>query len=618
MKWNTIPQEIAFAAEEANKKLAGTEHITVRFEPSDCLRVSRQEDELVIGYSRIGEALRGMSMARRLWDSGETVIQRAKYDTMTFMADCSRNAVLKPEAVKELVVDLAMMGYTSLMLYTEDTYEIPGEPYFGHMRGRYTMEELKQLDAYGAALGIELIPCIQVLAHLNNIFNWPAYAKVNDLDDILVADDPETYALVDRMLCVCRECFGSKRILVGMDEAHLLGRGNYLDKYGYSPKPDIMLRHIAGVLKLCKKYDFAPVMWGDMFFRMQFGTYNNITEGELSAEVLAKLPEGMDQCYWTYYNYRQMEPTLDHMFAQFARMDREIWFAGGCWTWHGVTPKNYYSQAIIPVQLRYAEKYGVKNIIATAWGDDGAECSMFSMLPTLMMYGELNYSPADAQTLELRFRDCFAMSFADFMKVDQVALPEQTGIEHLASMPTQYERMAMYNDVLLGIMDRDLEQGPGPEYYREAAQVLAGVPENRHSVLFETQRQLARVLEIKSDLPRRIKAAYRIGDKQALAEILDRDFPELDLRLDGFLQAFRTQWYTYNRPFGFEVQEMIVGGMRERLKGAGARIRAYLNGEVEHLEELEQPDLPYDPDKHTAYLNNWKKNFTACRMTVAM
>ena len=43
---------------------------------------------------------------------------------------------------------LVKMGYDTLELYTEDTYEIEGEPYFGYMRGRYTAREIKEIDVY--------------------------------------------------------------------------------------------------------------------------------------------------------------------------------------------------------------------------------------------------------------------------------------------------------------------------------------------------------------------------------------------------------------------------------------------------------------------------------------
>ena len=57
------------------------------------------------------------------------------------MLDCSRNAVMKPEKVKEFILTVKKFGYNSIMLYLEDTYEVCGEPLFGYLRGRYTKEE---------------------------------------------------------------------------------------------------------------------------------------------------------------------------------------------------------------------------------------------------------------------------------------------------------------------------------------------------------------------------------------------------------------------------------------------------------------------------------------------
>ena len=38
------------------------------------------------------------------------------------------------------------------MPYTEDIYEVDGEPYFGYMRGSYTKAEMKEIDALPIAL----------------------------------------------------------------------------------------------------------------------------------------------------------------------------------------------------------------------------------------------------------------------------------------------------------------------------------------------------------------------------------------------------------------------------------------------------------------------------------
>lgn len=58
------------------------------------------------------------------------------FKTIGAMIDTSRCAVPRVETVKKILDYLAVMGYNMAMLYTEDTVELEGRPYFGYMRGR--------------------------------------------------------------------------------------------------------------------------------------------------------------------------------------------------------------------------------------------------------------------------------------------------------------------------------------------------------------------------------------------------------------------------------------------------------------------------------------------------
>ena len=122
------------------------------------------------------------------------------------MVDCSRDACYKPDAVEKFTDIVAKMGYNMLMLYTEDTYSLEGEPYFGYMRGRYTNDEWKRMDAYAKSRGVELVPCIQTLAHLSAVTRWQTYGETCvDDHDIFLVDQPETYALIEKMFAWAAE-----------------------------------------------------------------------------------------------------------------------------------------------------------------------------------------------------------------------------------------------------------------------------------------------------------------------------------------------------------------------------------------------------------------------------
>ena len=184
------------------------------------------------------------------------------------MLDMSRNGVMNIATLKKYIDNLSLFGYNMLQLYTEDTYEVNNEPYFGYLRGGYKKAEIKEIDEYCKQKGIELIPCIQTLAHIRNIFRYSVYDSVRDLGDILLIDEPRTYELIENMFSTLAECFTSRKVHIGMDEAFMVGLGNYRTKHGICDRYDLLVRHLNKVVEIAKKYNFHPIMWSDMFFRM--------------------------------------------------------------------------------------------------------------------------------------------------------------------------------------------------------------------------------------------------------------------------------------------------------------------------------------------------------------
>ena len=159
------------------------------------------------------------------------------------MLDCSRNAVMKPEKVKEFIDVLAKIGYNTLELYMEDTYEIEGEPYFGYLRGGYTAQELKDIDAYAEEKGVELIPAIQTLAHFNNLAKLPHYEDIIDINDILLVENEKTYALIDKMFKTLHETFSSRLVNIGMDEAQQATPSLFFGVPLYPAHPTVQRKH---------------------------------------------------------------------------------------------------------------------------------------------------------------------------------------------------------------------------------------------------------------------------------------------------------------------------------------------------------------------------------------
>ncbi len=508
------------------------------------------------------------------------------------MVDCSRNAVLSVSGVKRLIDCLEKMGYNMLMLYTEDTYEVDNQPKFGYLRGRYTKDEMKNIVAYGEAHGIEMIPCIQTLAHLNQIFRYPEYQAIRDCDDILLADDDRTYALIEDMFKTLRECYKTNLIHIGMDEAHNLGKGKYRDIHGDTNRFEILKKHLDKVAEIAKKYGFNPMMWSDMFFRLATGgNYYSDDPSLITPEVAACVPDNVDLVYWDYYSNDQKH--YDDMIESHKRFNKPVWFAGGAWTWTGFTPKNKTSVSRTATAMRSCREHGVENIFLTCWGDDGGECSVFSILPTLFYGAEVYRGNEDEESVKLKFKETFGIAFDDFMKLD---LPNAISEEY--SLLTQnIDRTLVYNDILTGRYDNVIARFPDIEKHfadsAKALEKLSDAPE--FGYLFEEISTLCKFLSFKVTLGIKIREAYKSGDKSVLKTLCDR-IKSAEDALEEFYFAYRTAWLNDKKGSGLEVQDVRLGGLKMRLTDARLRISDYVDGKIEAIDDLEQELLEMQND----------------------
>ena len=180
-----------FNSGELSDRLMGR-NINLELIEGNVNELSISENSYVISFSEpvnfyylFGKLINYLNTGEKPSDILKTTV----FDDCGVMLDASRNAVPSVEGLKVIIRKLALMGLNMLMLYTEDTYELDNYPYFGYMRGRYSKAELKEIDDYAYQFGIEIIPCIQTLGHLENALRWPFATEIKDTDDVLLAEE---------------------------------------------------------------------------------------------------------------------------------------------------------------------------------------------------------------------------------------------------------------------------------------------------------------------------------------------------------------------------------------------------------------------------------------------
>ena len=510
------------------------------------------------------------------------------FKTLGTMLDCSRNAVMTVESVKRWIDLTAKLGFNTLHLYMEDTYEVDDNPYFGHLRGRYSKAELKEIDAYAAAQDMQVIPCIQTLAHVNALFHWPVYREIHDAADILLTGDERTYELVERMFRTLRECLRTNIVNIGMDEADLLGLGKYLTLHGCRDRFGILMEHLRRVSEMAKKYGFELLMWGDMFFRLAGGDYftnfnQNPELGEIPEEIKRLVPENIHLVYWDYFSRdrQSYERNIDAHNA----IKPSSWFAGGLWTWTGFAPHNAFSIATMREAMRACRAKGVENVVMTMWGDNGAECSKFAVLPALFTVAQMAKGIDNEAAIHANFEEEFGIPFEGFRALDLTGT--QNDSAEAIYNPDKY---LLFCDPFMGQFDNRVKSGDAAGYADCAARLAVYADHAEYGYLFRSLRALCDFLSMKADLGIRTRAAYLSGDQKA-AKALCADYDAAVERLDVFYAAYEQQWMRDNKPHGFDVQDLRIGGQRQRLLHCRDRLLAYAEGRIDRIEELEEPVL---------------------------
>lgn len=556
------------------------------------LRVEAADKTITIRYAKTCERFRGLALLKEGIAPGQVKEQPCALDSLGVMCDCSRNAVLRPEAIKRYILDIAALGFDQLQLYTEDTFEVEEYPYFGHWRGRYSREEIQEVDAFARQYGVELVPAVQTLAHLNAIFRWRQFDPIHDTGDILLCGGEETYVFLDRLIASLRSMYTTDKINIGMDEAHMLGLGQYLTKNGYCPPTDIFLAHLGRVSDILRRYGFRPMMWSDMFFKLASGkrSYEPLEAVAIDPRVVEQIPEELSLVYWNYGS--TSENYYDLLMRAHLDMGREVIFAGGFRKWAGFCPTLQDSFDASRAALNSVRRCGIRRVLVTAWGDDGGEGAMGLTLPGLALYAEGAYTGDSGDgAVDRRLRALFGYGLDEFRLLEEGNY--MPGVNGAARTPSNSKSL-LWNDPLLGVYDRHVIAGSGERFARLAARLEGpAAADNRLCYLFETIHALYRLLAVKAELGCRIRAAYQAGSREDL-RALCASLPEVIRRLDGFHQAFRRGWLKENKIFGFDVQDIRFGGLRARLVYTQEALEQYLNGAAASIAELEEPCLYMD------------------------
>ncbi|MBE6631010.1 MAG: beta-N-acetylhexosaminidase [Ruminococcaceae bacterium] len=524
------------------------------------------------------------------------IFEDGHFEELSVMIDTSRCAVPTVETVKRMLDHLAVMGYSMAMLYTEDTVELEGRPYFGYMRGRYTADELRAIDDYAYEYGIEIIPCLECYGHMARYLMWPEAKSIKDTSAVLLAREEETFRFLEQLIATVSGCLRSKRVHVGMDEAWDMGRGKFMDKHGFVPAPEIFNEYMERLISITRKYGLQVMMWSDMYFRASGLPYGGDPDRcTIPPEVVAKIPEGVELVYW---HYGERPGSDDYMVRAHKETGHKTLYAGGLWSWIGHFPEHNYAMETIAQGLAACRHHDVREAMITIWSNDNAECDLFANLFGLSFFAELAFDQnADEEKRRARFSTCTGGDFDAFYEMSYY----HNSFDDPAPFAEKYSKRFLgkplfWQDILEGLYDTHLFERPMSGHYAACAarmqEVLRAREGDPWQYLYDFAYRVFDYLAIKTLIAENLVPAYKAGKREVLAEIAEKLLPLLREKTRAVHLAHKEMWFANNKIVGWCNLDVRYGGVVARCETAELLLRRYLEGKDSVIEPLEVERLP--------------------------
>ena len=268
--------------------------------------------------------------------------------------------------IKSYIDFAAKCGYNALLAYLENAVRTDDTQYFDKEQ-TYSAQEIREIVIYAKEKGIEVIPALENLGHLDKFFVYPQLESLSECEDETMegrgfsplkrgacgcSQNPKLYEFFDKYIEDVCSLFDSNYVHIGLDEPFdfaVCPRCRTAIEKGKS-KADLFYEHVMHSYALLRKIGKRMMMWDDFF------EY---------ADIVKKLPRDIIFCNWNYM-YVENEPSghwtnrvkrdwfyyydslgFDYMFCTYA---------------HGAS-----STYNVNTFTDYAKKYKPIGVLMTAW-----------------------------------------------------------------------------------------------------------------------------------------------------------------------------------------------------------------------------------------------------------
>jgi len=270
------------------------------------------------------------------------------------MLDVSRGKVPRRETLGELVELCSRLRLNVLMLYVEHPFAFRRHPEIGAGASPLDAETILWLDAKAHDHGVELVPCLQSLGHMERLLSLERYVGLAEserrwsISPVL----PDTHRLLADLYDEFLPLFRSRRFNANCDEPFDLGRGRSAVRAARRGRGAVFVEHVEKLRRLAARHGKQLMIWADFAHQ--------------HPEQIPDLPRDVVLLDWWY----EAEFDADRI-GRLRRHGFEAWACPGTSSWNCLFPRVGNAERNVSRWADAGRRHGARGLLDTDWGDFG-------------------------------------------------------------------------------------------------------------------------------------------------------------------------------------------------------------------------------------------------------
>ena len=294
---------------------------------------------------------------------------RPAKQVLGYQLDVSRCKVPKQEVLYRIVDILAGLGYNQFQLYTEHTFAYKGHETVWKESSPMTPEDIRALDDYCAAHGIELVPNQNSFGHMERWLRHDGYKELSNNPkgggSTLNPEDPRSLELISGLYDQLFPCFRSKYVNVGCDETGL-GGGRCQEAVQARGETQVYCDFLNKIHAEVAKRGHTMMFWGDIILR--------------HPEFLPQLPKDVVCLNWGYEANHPFEWQTSALQASGMRFI----VCPGTSGWGSLFGRVENMLTNVNNAVEAGSRHGAEGYLLADWGDCGHPQPWIVSLPALV------------------------------------------------------------------------------------------------------------------------------------------------------------------------------------------------------------------------------------------